>query len=172
MSKKDNAKDKTSDKDELIFKKIIEYAENTIDINIVALTFFNKSIEELNNFIKNTSLKLFKENKEEYVSQDYSDLSITKSTAKQLELKKIFFNRAQESQHQIDKAFDANNIACLFKQIDRFRQLEDKVIIQEKIKQELQKEERILARQSKEELEKSKEKLKEYAEWVTATQYH
>jgi len=42
MSKKDNTKEKASDKDELIFKRIIEYAENTIDINIVALTFFDK----------------------------------------------------------------------------------------------------------------------------------
>jgi hypothetical protein len=172
MSKKDNTKEKASDKDELIFKRIIEYAENTIDINIVALTFFNKSIEDLNTFIKDTSLKLFKQGKEKYVSQDYSDLSITKSTEKQLELKKIFFTRAQESKHQIDRTFDTNNIACLFKQIDRYRQLEDKIIIQEKIKLELQKEERILSRQSKEELEKSRENLRKHAEYLSFAEYH
>jgi hypothetical protein len=172
MSKEKNTKDKISDKDETIFNKIIEYAENTVDINIVALTFFNKSIEDLNNFIYRVSLELFKKGKEEYVSLDYPDLSITKSTEKQLELKKIFFNRAKESKHQIDRTFDTNNIACLFKQIDRYRQLEDKIIIQEKIKLELEKEERILSRQSKEELEKSRENLKKHAEWLSLTEYH
>lgn len=172
MSKKEKTKDKISDKDEQTFNKIIEYAENTIDINIVALTFFNKSIEDLNNFIYRVSLELFKTGKEEYVSQDYADLSITKSTEKQLELKKIFFNRAQESKHQIDRTFDTNNIACLFKQIDRFRQLEDKIIIQEKIKLELQKEERILSKKSKEDLEKSREDLKKHAEWLAFKEYH
>ena len=172
MSKKNNIKDTITDNDEEIFKKIVEYAENTIDINIVALTFFNKSIEGLNDFIKNTSLKLFNERKEKYVSQNYSDLSITKSTEKQIELKKIFFNRAQESKHQIDRTFDTNNIACLFKQIDRYRQLEDKIIIQEKIKSELEKEERILSRQSKEELEKRKEELRKRAEWLSFAEYH
>ena len=172
MSKKETTKAQISDKDETIFNKIIEYAENTIDINIVALTFFNKSIEDLNNFVHRVSLELFKKGKEEYVSLDYSDLSITKSTEKQLELKKIFFNRAQESKHQIDRTFDTNNISCLFKQIDRYRQLEDKIIIQEKIKLELQKEEIILSRQSKEELEKRRAELKKTAEWLTLTEYH
>ena len=126
----------------------------------------------MDDFIKNTSLKLFNERKEKYVSQNYSDLSITKSTEKQIELKKIFFNRAQESKHQIDRTFDTNNIACLFKQIDRYRQLEDKIIIQEKIKSELEKEERILSRQSKEELEKRKEELRKRAEWLSFAEYH
>jgi hypothetical protein len=68
--------------------------------------------------------------------------------------------------------FGAFNIACLFKQIDRYRQLEDKIIIQEKIKLELQKEERILSRQSKEELEKSRENLRKHAEYLSFAEYH
>jgi hypothetical protein len=60
----------------------------------------------------------------------------------------------------------------LFKQIDRYRQLEDKIIIQEKIKLELQKEERILSRQSKEELEKSRENLRKHAEYLSFAEYH
>jgi len=156
------------DKEKIIFDKIVEYAENMINIKTTALTFFEGSEEKLNDFIKNVSTKLFKEDREYCIYHDYLILTDVKTTQKKLRFNKILSKRAKDSERPVDKILDTNNIACLNKIIDLDQKLENKKFAEAVLDEKINRERKRLARFTDEELEK----LREKNEYLIATEYH
>lgn len=156
------------DKEKIIFDKIVEYAENMINIKTTARTFFEGSEEKLNDFIKSVSTKLFKEDKEYCVYYDYLVLTDVKTTQKKLRFNKILSKRAKDSERPVDKTLDTNNIACLNKIIDIDEKLENKKFREAVLDEKINRERKKFARLSDEALEK----LREENEYLIATEYH